>query len=334
KAALEFPWEKWTVFLHPAQRALVERDWSGPVRVGGTAGTGKTIVALHRAVYIARSDAAARVLLTTFSKPLARLLAAKRDILIEAEPDLRERVAVSSLDQAAHELHKGWFGQATMATGNQIRAFIRQARDAGLGGQFTPEFLFEEWEELVDAWDVVDADSYADLPRLGRRVRLGSRQREAAWAVFEFIRQRLKERKLITWPQLYSRLTERLQQGATLPCTHIVVDEAQDLSVVQARFLAAAGSGQPDALFFAGDLGQRIFHLPCSWAPLGLDIRGRGDRLKVDYGTSPQIRSAADGLRPGVIVDAGGEEETRRGTISVFEGPRPEVVVLADEEAE
>lgn len=334
KAALEFPWEKWTVFLHPVQRALVERDWSGPVRVGGTAGTGKTIVALHRAVFIARSDAAARVLLTTFSKPLARLLAAKRDILIEAEPDLRERVAVSSLDQAAHELHKGWFGQATMATGNQIRAFIRQARDAGLGGQFTPEFLFEEWEELVDAWDVVDADSYADLPRLGRRVRLGSRQREAAWAVFEFIRQRLKERKLITWPQLYSRLTERLQQGATLPCTHIVVDEAQDLSVVQARFLAAAGSGRPDALFFAGDIGQRIFHLPFSWARLGLDIRGRSHRLKVNYRTSHQIRSAADRLLPSVIVDADGEEETRRGTISVFEGPRPEVALLADEEAE
>lgn len=334
KAALEFPWEKWTVFLHPVQRALVERDWSGPVRVGGTAGTGKTIVALHRAVYIARSDAAARVLLTTFSKPLAQLLAAKRDILIEAEPDLRERVVVCSLDQAAYELHKTWFGQATMATGNQIRAFIRQAREAGLGGQFTPEFLFEEWEELVDAWDVVDADTYGDLPRLGRRIRLGSRQREAAWAVFEFVRQRLGERNLTTWSQLYSRLTERLQRGGALPYTHIVVDEAQDLSVAQARFLAAAGSGRPDALFFAGDIGQRIFHLPFSWARLGLDIRGRSHRLKVNYRTSHQIRSAADRLLPSVIVDADGEEETRRGTVSVFEGPNPEVVLVADEAVE
>lgn len=334
KAALDFPWEKWAVFLHPVQRALVERDWSGPVRVGGTAGTGKTIVALHRAVYIARSDAAARVLLTTFSKPLAQLLAAKRDILIEAEPNLRERLVVASLDQAAYELHKSWFGPATMATSNQVRAFIRQGREAGLGGQFTPEFLFEEWEELVDAWDVVDADTYAELPRLGRRIRLGSRQREAAWAVFEFVRQRLGERNLTTWSQLYSRLTERLKRGAALPYTHIVVDEAQDLSVAQARFLAAAGSARPDALFFAGDIGQRIFHLPFSWARLGLDIRGRSHRLKVNYRTSHQIRSAADRLLPSVIVDADGEEETRRGTVSVFEGPNPEVLLMPDEAAE
>jgi hypothetical protein len=330
RAALEFPWEKWTVFLHPVQRALVERNWLGPVRVGGTAGTGKTIVALHRSVYTARSDASNHVLLTTFSKPLAQLLAAKRDILIEAEPNLRQRLAVASLDEAAYELYKSWFGAANMATANQIRALIRQARDSGLGSQFTPEFLFEEWAELVDAWDVVDADTYAELPRLGRRIRMGSRQREAAWAVFEFLRQRMEERNLTTWSQLYSRLREKLHSGYSLPYTHIVVDEAQDLSVAQARFLSTAGSRRPDALYLTGDIGQRIFHLPMSWARLGLDIRGRSHRLKVNYRTSHQIRSAADQLLPSVIVDGDGEEESRRGTVSVFDGPDPEVLLVPD----
>jgi superfamily I DNA/RNA helicase len=139
---------------------------------------------------------------------------------------------------------------------------------------------------------------------------------------------------LTTWPQLYARLTDWLRGGGKLPYTHIVVDEAQDLSVAQVRFLAAAGAGRTGALFFAGDLGQRIFHLPFSWARLGLDVRGRSHRLKVNYRTSHQIRSAADRLLPTVIVDMDGDEEGRRGTVSVFDGPAPELVLAEDEAAE
>lgn len=334
KAALEEPFEKWAVFLHPAQRDLVERDWSGPARVSGSAGTGKTIVALHRAVHLARGDPAALVLLTTFSKSLVAALTAKRDVLTEAETNLRPRVHVSTLDQAAHELFVAHFGPANMATASQVRAAIEKAREAGLGGAFTTDFLFEEWEELVDAWYVTDADLYAEVPRLGRKMRLGARQREAAWAVFEFVRLRLAERKLTTWPQLHARLSDWLRTGESLPWTHIAVDESQDLSVAQVRFLAAAGAGKPDALFLAGDIGQRIFHLPFSWVRLGLDIRGRSHRLKVNYRTSHQIRTAADRLLPASITDVDGEEEGRRGTVSVFDGPAPTLILFANEAAE
>jgi hypothetical protein len=331
KAALDQPFEKWAVFLHPTQRELVERDWSGPARVSGSAGTGKTIVALHRAVHLARNDPAAKVLLTTFSKPLAVALAAKRDVLTEAEPVIRSRVQVSTLDQAAHELFTTRFGPVNMATASQVRNAIGKARDAGLGGTFTSDFLFEEWEELVDAWHVTDADLYAEVPRLGRKMRLGARQREAAWAVYEFVRMRLAERKLTTWPQLYARLAEWLRESGPLPWTHVVVDESQDLSVAQVRFLAAAGADRPGALFLTGDIGQRIFHLPFSWVRLGLDIRGRSHRLKVNYRTSHQIRSAADRLLPGSITDLDGEEEGRRGTVSVFDGPAPSLILVAGE---
>lgn len=334
KAALDQPFEKWAVFLHPTQRDLVERDWSGPARVSGSAGTGKTIVALHRAVHLARGDPAALVLLTTFSKSLVAALTAKRDVLTEAETNLRPRVHVSTLDQAAHELFVAHFGPANMATASQVRAAIEKAREAGLGGAFTTDFLFEEWEELVDAWYVTDADLYAEVPRLGRKMRLGARQREAAWAVYEFVRLRLAERKLTTWPQLHARLSDWLRTGGSLPWTHIVVDESQDLSVAQVRFLAAAGAGRPDALFLSGDIGQRIFHLPFSWVRLGLDIRGRSHRLKVNYRTSHQIRTAADRLLPASITDLDGEEEGRRGTVSVFDGPAPTLILVADEAAE
>lgn len=327
KAALDQPFEKWAVFLHPAQRALVERTWSGPARISGSAGTGKTIVALHRAAWLATSRGA-KVLLTTFSKPLAAALAKKRDILAQGEARLADLVTVVALDQAAFDIYARRFGQPTMASDSQVRTAIKAAQDAGLGTNFTPEFLFEEWDELVDAWNVTDGEAYARIPRLGRRTRLGPVQRESAWQVFTFVQKRLAERNVTTWSQLYARLADwLLERGGRLPFSHVVVDEAQDLSVAQARFLSAVGRQDKEAIFFTGDQGQRIFHLPFSWISLGIDIRGRGHALKVNYRTSHQIRSTADRLLPGVIVDVDGVEEGRRGTVSVFDGPEPEVVL-------
>lgn len=334
RAALGAPFEQWAVFLHPAQRAPVERGWSGPARISGSAGTGKTIVALHRAVHLARQNANAGVLLTTFSDSLAEALLAKVAILTAAEPALRARIAVRALDRAALEIYQHAFGPPRIASADQIQAAIRAAKDGGLGAGLTPGFLFEEWEEVVDAWALADEESYATVPRLGRKTRLGAKQRAEAWAVFAFLRARLAEQGLLTWPALYGRLTDRLAVGSPFPYTHIVVDEAQDLTVAQARFLAAAGQGGPEALFFAGDLGQRIFHLPFSWARLGLDIRGRSQTLKVCYRTSHQIRTAADRLLPGAISDLDGIEEGRRGTVSVFDGPPPEIALVGDEAEE
>jgi hypothetical protein len=333
KAALDAPFAEWAVFLHPAQRAPVTRAWSGPARISGSAGTGKTIVALHRAVHLARAPDA-RVLLTTFSKPLATALAGKVELLTEAETALRQRLTVRSIDQAAYDLYVAAFGQPAFATPSQIRAAIDAAGDAGHGGGHSADFLFEEWEELVDAWGVKDADDYAEIPRIGRRTRLGSRQRNEAWDVFAFVRAWLAERSVVTWADLYGRLTAHLHSGGALPFSHIVVDEAQDLSVAQARFLAAAGQNRTDALFFTGDLGQRIFHLPFSWTRLGLDIRGRSQVLKVCYRTSHQIRSLADRFLAPFIVDQDGIEEMRRGTVSVFDGPNPSVTLFDDESQE
>lgn len=334
KAALDAPFAQWAVFLHPAQRAPVTRDWKGPARVSGSAGTGKTIVALHRAVHLA-GRAGAQVLLTTFSKPLAGSLASKVDLMTEAIPDVRARLTVRAIDQAAYELYARAFGQPNMATASQVRAAIKAAVDSGLGAGHSPAFLYEEWDELVDAWGLHDAEAYAAVPRIGRRTRLGPKQRESAWAVFAFVRDRLATRGVVTTSDVYGRLTRWVEGGVQLPFTHVVVDEAQDLSVAQARFLAAVGrAGTADALFFTGDLGQRIFHLPFSWAKLGLDVRGRAQVLKVCYRTSHQIRRAADRLLAGEITDQDGMEESRRGTVSVFDGPDPVIALFDKAEAE
>jgi superfamily I DNA/RNA helicase len=215
-----------------------------------------------------------------------------------------------------------------------VRAAIAAARQAGHGDGHSEHFLIEEWEEVVDAWQLFDAASYATVPRLGRKTRLGLRQRDSAWAAFDFVRAHLLQQGLVTAADVFGRLTQWLLDGGALPYTHIVVDEAQDLSVAEARFLAAAGSARTDALFFTGDLGQRIFHLPFSWAKLGIDIRGRAQVLKVCYRTSHQIRTTADRLLAASIVDQDGIGESRRGTVSVFDGPEPSVRLFDSEMAE
>jgi len=103
----------------------------------------------------------------------------------------------------------------------------------------------------------------------------------------------------------------------------VVVDEAQDIGVQQLNFLASIGGGRPNALFFAGDLGQRIFQQPFSWKSLGVDVRGRSRTLHINYRTSHQIRSQADRLLGAEMSDVDGNLETRMGTISVFNGPEP-----------
>jgi hypothetical protein len=331
RAALDAPFAQWAVFLHPAQRAPVARDWSGPVRVSGSAGTGKTIVALHRAVHLAaRSEA--QILLTTFSDKLAENLATKVALLTEAHLDRRERISVRAIDQAAIELFSANFGSPVLAKTEQIADAIRAAAGAGLGDNLDASFLIEEWTELVDAWGLRDGQEYAVVPRIGRRTRLGPKQRENAWAVFDFVQEWLLDRNLVTRADIYGKLTRWVDDGGKVPFSHVVVDEAQDLSVAQAKFLAAVGrAGSSDALFFTGDLGQRIFHLPFSWARLGLDVRGRAQILKVCYRTSHQIRSVADQLLASEIVDQDGIEESRRGTVSVFDGPEPVVALFPDE---
>src|SRR6185503_10061919 len=121
---------------------------------------------------------------------------------------------------------------------------------------------------------------------------------------------------------MFSRLTAALAQNRNPPFDFAVVDEAQDVSVAQLRFFAALGAGRANALFFAGDLGQRIFQQPFSWKALGVDIRGRARTLRVNYRTSHQIRTQADRLLGPAVTDVDGNSESR-AAISVFNGPVP-----------
>ena len=321
--ALNYPWEKWAVFLHPAQRQVVEGDYNGAFRVAGSAGTGKTVVAIHRAVFLARANPDARVLLTTFSKTLADALRTKLRRLIYNEPRLAERLEVEAVDAVGERLYRAHFGFPKLATRQQIQSFLEGALSRAETNRFSLRFLLGEWESVVDAWQLDSWEDYRDIRRLGRKTRLPVEGRFLLWSIFEQVKTELRERDLVTRSELYSLTAQKLNDRRHPPFDFAVVDEAQDISVPQLRFLAALGGDRPNALFFAGDLGQRIFQTPFSWKALGVNVRGRSQTLKINYRTSHQIRQQADLLLGSEAADVDGNIEDRRGTISAFNGEHP-----------
>jgi superfamily I DNA/RNA helicase len=331
---LDAPWEKWTVFLHPEQRATVEHEFRGPARVAGSAGTGKTVVALHRAVHLARKHQDCRVLLATFSKILASALHQKLQRLISHEPRLGERIDVAALDDVGLRLHARLAGPVEIVGRQQLRSQIRSAAEAVPGHKFAQQFLVSEWDHVVDAWQITTWESYRDVARLGRRTRLSEAQRQQLWSIFEHVRKGLAKQKVRTMADALGAVAKALSSAKNRPYDFAVIDEAQDVGVPQLRMLATLCRQTEDGLFFAGDLGQRIFQQPFSWKSLGVDVRGRSRTLRINYRTSHQIRAYADRLMPSEVSDADGLSEARHGTVSVFNGPTPAVQVCPTPDAE
>ena len=332
--ALEFPWEKWTTFLHPLQRAIVEATFSGPARVSGSAGTGKTIVALHRAVHLARANPGSRVLLATFSETLGAALNTKLRRLTGNEPRLGERIDVHALDALASRLHKALIGPSAVVKQEDLRAVLKAASNSVGEHKFSARFLMTEWEQVVDPWQIRSWEAYRDVARLGRRTRLPEAQRRVLWSIFDKVNSELSARGVATLARVFSALASKLSSGSNPPFEFAVIDESQDLTVPQLKFLAALGAARPNGLFFAGDLGQRIFQQAYSWRALGVDVRGRSRVLRVNYRTSHQIRSRSDRLLDGEVADVDGNSDSRVDTVSVFNGPAPLVVEAASQDEE
>ncbi len=183
----------------------------------------------------------------------------------------------------------------------------------------------------MDAWQLETWEAYRDVAKLGRKTRLPEPQRAILWSIFERVRASLAEQNLLTYPALFGRLTAALQTAKNPPFDFAVIDEAQDISISHLRFFAAVGANRPDALFFAGNLGQRIFQQPFSWKSLGVDVRGRSRTLRVNYRTSHQIRTQADRLLGREVSDVDGNTEDRSDTVTVFNGPPPAIQVMDTE---
>lgn len=229
QAALDAPWEKWAVFLHPAKQEYVDRDFNGPARVIGSAGAGKTVVALHRAARLAEAPDV-KVLLTICNRKLADNLRSKLPLVASAEA--RARIVVEALPVLIANLHREAHGDSEIVDETSLRHFLDEAA-AAQGMAVDPDFLFDEWTLVVDAWNIRFQEAHRDLPRLRRKVRMAASRRDALWQVFAAVRDRLAQNRLTTEAQL----AHDLAAGGAFPYDHVLIDEAQDISVAELKLL-------------------------------------------------------------------------------------------------
>lgn len=320
--ALEKPWAEWLVFLHPSQRSAVEKHVNGPARISGSAGTGKSVVAMHRAAHLARQSHSGRIMLTTFSKILSDRLSEGMDSLLGPSSEARQRVEVVHLHAYAHS-HASRLKPLAIADDRTIDDFIEHAR-RDLDPTIASSFLRAEWDAVVEYWGIKSFDKYKVIARNGRGTALSTVLRRKLWDVFERVQQQLATKDLHTFGEICDHLRRKIEQDEARPFTHVVVDEAQDLGPRELRLVAALAPAASRQLTFAGDVGQRIFRWPFSWLGAGVDVRGRSHRLKVNYRTTAEIRLFSDHLLPACLNELDGEPE-ERAAISLLRGPKPDM---------
>lgn len=328
-AILNAPLAQWRVFLHPVQRRLAVGDRSGPVRILGGAGTGKTVLALHRAKWLAknRTPDGQKVLFTTFTRNLALDVEQNLKSLFLDDPDVA-KVEVCNLDRWVHRFlrqrnyeHKIIYKRDPEAWG---RALQLAASDTGLD----EAFYAEEWDQVVAAQGVQTLDDYRRVRRVGRKAILSRSKRDLVWPVFEEYRAQLSGKRMKDVDDAYSDAAQLLEAEETVAYSAIVVDETQDFGPQALRLIRAMVPAGRNDLFFVGDGHQRIYSKhKAVLGRCGIDIRGRSRKLYLNYRTTDEIRKLAVALLEGREIDDldGGSDDNRRYK-SLSHGPVPDVL--------
>ena len=344
--------EGWRIFLHPEQRKIAYRDYNGPALVRGGAGTGKTVVAMHRAKHLADQiernpdRAGQRVLLTTFTTSLAHDIEANLRTLCPAHLDARPpRIEVINLDRWVSQFLKrksfarevAFFGEAR----DRLDQIWREVfDDHELPEGLSEAFVRAEWSQIIQAKGLVDQKAYLKASRAGRGTPLDRKKRAALWDIFADYRARLISERLAEPDDAYREATEILSAEApNLPYSAVIVDEAQDMGEQAFRLIRAIVpenlSGDKNSLFIVGDAHQRIYGRRAAMSACGINVRGRSKRLRLNYRTTQEIRAWAVSILEGVNVDDLDEgTDSLRGYISLMRGVAPELVGCRSEAEE
>jgi mRNA-degrading endonuclease RelE of RelBE toxin-antitoxin system len=332
--------ETWRVFLHPYQRKLKEWDVRGPIKISGAAGTGKTVVLMHRAVYLAARlhDDKDRVLVTTFS---ANLSVTIEDLIRKLSPTAAKRIEVTNLHQLARTicLRAGWQGR--IADDQDLNSlwgsvFSEHGSVAIGDAEFKADFVRQEYDEVVDAMGIDSEEDYLTAVRTGRS-RLSRQQRRKLWECFQAFNRLLQKRGLSTFEGTVHQARLIVERGGFARYRHVLVDELQDFGLEGLRLIAALSRTDEDAdnpLCVVGDGHQRIYrHSKVPLSRAGINVVGRSRRLKINYRTSEQIRRWAHSLLRGMDIDDldGGDADTT-GDRSIFKGPEPKAIKVATRE--
>src|SRR6266511_1010522 len=323
RSLLAAPLATWIAFLHPSQKRLATGSFNGPVKITGAAGTGKTVVAMHRVRHLARQGK--RVLLTSFVKTLCNNL--RRNLTLFCTKDELKQIDVINVHHLAKtkldELGEVYTPISDDAVGKYIEGLL-ESHDCPLD----KASLLAEWKFVVQAQGITSWEQYRSASRAGRGRALSIKDRKLVWEIASRVYLKMKCEGEMEYSALCRRMCEHLQAGRlSIPYDAVIVDEVQDLGPQELRLIATlAGVGEnkaPDRLTIVGDAGQRIYPGNYSLRSLGIDIRGRSHILRLNYRTTEQIRRFADNVLGYESDDLDGGKESRRGVRSLFRGPQP-----------
>lgn len=321
RAVLDAPLERWVAFLHPSQRSLVDKTFNGPAKVTGSAGTGKTTVAMHRARRLAREGK--EVLLTTFVKTLSEnILRQLRLLCTRSELD---RIQVSTVHARALAIVRSVDSRADIAGTKEVLQLLDRMR-LQHAPTLDAAFVRAEWENVVQIQGIATWADYRSAKRSGRGKPLSVAERKTLWQVFDGVLDALRGRRHYDWAGICRYAEELLTAGkVTSPYYAVLVDEVQDLKAPELRFLRALCAANLGELMLVGDAGQRIYPGGFSLGALGIDVRGRSTVLRLNYRTTEQIRRAADAVLGIEADDLDSGKEARNKTRSLLRGPEPEL---------
>ncbi|WP_419885748.1 UvrD-helicase domain-containing protein [Paenibacillus sp. B-A-8] len=333
------PLEKWRIFLHPYQRKIVNKNYSGAVRVLGGAGTGKTVVAMHRAKWLAgQLIGNEKVLFTTFTANLASDI--KDNLRKVCTIQEQRHIEVIHLDAwIAQFLREQGYSYSIVYDDTLTEVWEEAISLSGEDTELSTGFFSEEWSKVVNAQEAFSLELYIKASRVGRGTRLDRKQRIQIWHVFEEYQNLMKEKQLrdvetamYECRKILEKTTENIRYSS------VIVDEGQDLSMNAYRLLRAlAGVEHPNDLFIVGDAHQRIYKNKAILSKCGINVRGRSSYLKVNYRTTEEIRKYAFGLLKGILIDDLDEGyDDGRVCQSLTHGNRPRIEVFrsASEEIE
>ena len=299
------PLEKWRVFLHPTQRKIARKEYSGSARVLGGAGTGKTVVAMHRAKHLAsKCEGQQRILMTTFTANLAADIRENLRKICTLE-ELR-RIEVIHLDAWVNQFLRESGFSAQIGYDDAIKPLWERAvLLANIDLPFETSFYEEEWNRIVIAQEALTLEKYVKATRNGRGTRLDRKKRMHIWKVFENYQNLMKENQIRDINTAMYESTKLLQSAGRKPrYASIIIDEGQDFSDNAYRLIRAlAGEEHPNDIFIVGDSHQRIYRNHPILSKCGINVRGRSSILKINYRTTEEIRKQALLVLKGISFD-------------------------------
>lgn len=331
EALLAAPLERWRVFLHPSQRKLLERDWNGPVKVTGGAGTGKTVVAMHRAARLARQYAALPgkpVLFTTFTKTLAEDI--RQHLQMLCTPQELEKIQVVNLDQWALGLLRrfGYRNELLYKESDRKRYWQAAMSAMPAGIDLSATFMRAEFERVVLPQGCETADQYMRASRIGRGGQLARTMRKSIWPVFAEYRAQLQAANLREPEEAFREACQLLErEKPVLGIRSMVIDEGQDISAAAFALIRVAVPPADNDLFIVGDAHQRIYRHKVVLSRVGIEVRGRSRSLRINYRTTDEIRQWACAQLEGCSVDdLDGNADSLRGYRSLTHGDAPDLI--------